>query len=163
MEAVWWTLSVLLMLAGLVGAVFPVLPDSLLILAGAVLHHFTVPPERSVGWWTLGVLAVLTVLAHVADFVAGALGARKFGASRWGAFGGFIGAIVGLFFFPWGLFLGPVLGVLCAEVLFARRTLAPAAKSSAGTLLGTLAGMAAKITIDFLMVAIFAVAVLWRH
>ena len=83
----------------------------------------------------------MCILAHVVDFTAGAMGARKFGASKWGAFGGFVGAIVGLFFFPVGLFLGPVLGALCAEVIFAGRTLGPATRVGWGTLLGTTAGM----------------------
>lgn len=158
METLWWSLSISLVLLGLLGAIFPVLPDSLLILAGAVLHHFTLPPERAVGWWTLSLLAALTVLAHVVDFVAASVGAKRFGASRWGAFGAFIGAIVGLFFFPLGLFVGPVAGVLVAEIVFARKTLGPAARSSWGTLLGTIAGMAGKIVIDVVMVAIFFVA-----
>lgn len=158
MEAVWWTLSLVLMGLGLIGAVFPVMPDSLFILAGAFLHHFTVRPAHTVGWWTLGVLTALCILAHVVDFTAGAMGARKFGASKWGAFGGFLGAIVGLFFFPVGLFLGPVLGALFAEVLFAGRALGPATRVGWGTLLGTTAGMAGKVVIDFSMVGIF----LWQ-
>ncbi len=84
-----------LMALGLFGAVFPVIPDSLFILAGAFLHHFTVRPDHTVGWWTLGVLTGLCILAHVVDFTAGAMGARKFGASKWGAAGGIIGGIVG--------------------------------------------------------------------
>ncbi len=162
METFWWVLSMTLMLAGLAGAVFPVLPDSLLILAGAYLHHFALPREHTVGWWTLGALTALTVVAHVVDFVAGAMGAKKFGASRWGAVGGFVGSLVGLFYFPVGLFLGPVLGVLIAEVVLAQKTLGPAARSSWGTLLGTVAGMAAKVMIDFLMVAGFFVGWYWR-
>ena len=150
------------MAAGLLGAVFPVLPDSLLILAGAYLHHFTLPREHTVGWWTLGLLTVLMVVAHAAEFTAGALGAKRFGASRWGALGGFVGSVVGLFFFPVGLFVGPVVGVLVAEVLFAQRALGPAARSSWGTLLGTVAGMAAKVAIDFAMVGAFFVGWYWR-
>ena len=161
METFWWVLSMALMLAGLVGAVFPVLPDSLLILAGAYLHHFTVP-QHTVGWWTLGVLTLLTVVSHVVDFVAGAMGAKRFGASRWGALGGFIGSLVGLFYFPIGLFVGPVVGVLLAEVVLAQKTLGPAARSSWGTLLGTVAGMAAKVMIDFMMVAGFFLGWYWR-
>ena len=106
METIWWTISLVLMFLGLIGAVFPVVPDSLFILAGAFLHHFTVRPAHAVGWWTLGVLTGLCILAHVVDYTAGAMGARKFGASKWGALGGFVGAIVGLSFFPVGLFLG---------------------------------------------------------
>ena len=151
-------MSILLVVAGLLGTVLPVLPASLLIFAGAVLHHFTLPPERAVGWWTLGILAILTVLAHVVDFVAASVGAKRFGASRWGAVGAFIGALVGLFFFPIGLFVGPVVGVLCAEILFARKSLGPAALSSWGTLLGTIVGMAGKIVIAVVMAVIFFAA-----
>ena len=162
METIWWLASLSLMLLGLCGAVFPVLPDSLLILAGAFLHHFTVHGSHAIGWWTLDVLIALCITAHVLDFVAGALGARRFGASKWGALGGLIGGIAGLFFFPIGLFLGPVVGALCAEIIFAGRALGPAMKSGWGTFLGTTAGMIAKLAIDLTMVAIFLWSALWR-
>ena len=156
METVWWTISIALMAVGLFGAVFPILPDSLLILAGAFLQHCTVHSTHTVGWWTLGALTALCVLAHLVDFAAGAFGAKRFGASRWGAFGGIIGGLVGtLFFFPLGLFLGGAAGALCAEVIFAGRSLGPAVRSGWGTLLGTTAGMAAKIVIDVAMVGLF--------
>ena len=148
------------MALGLIGAVFPVLPDSLLILAGAYLQHFTIHSAHTAGWWTLGLLTALSILAHIVDFSAGAFGAKKFGASRWGALGGLSGGMAGLFFFPIGLFVGPVVGVLCAEILLARKALLPAARSSWGTLLGTMAGMMGKIIIDVAMVIIFLVAVL---
>ena len=158
LEIFWWTLTVLLMLAGLLGAIIPVLPDSLLILGGAVLQHFTIHSSHRVGWWTLGILALLSVIAHALDFVAGAVGAKRYGASRWGVFGGFVGGVVGLSFFPVGIFLGPIIGVLCAEVIFAHKTLGPAVKSSWGTLLGTTAGIICKILVDFTMIAVFFVA-----
>lgn len=164
MEPVWWTVTLGLMAVGLFGAVYPVLPDSLLILAGAVLHHFTIKPAHSVGWWTLGTLAALCVLAHVVDFTAGAMGARKFGATRWGAFGGMVGGLVGaIFFFPLGLFLGPVVGALCGETLFAGRALHPAMRSSWGTLLGTTAGMIGKAIIDVTMVVVFLASAFLLH
>ena len=164
METFWWVVTVVLMLAGLFGCIFPVLPDSLLILGGAFLHHFTIHSSHIVGWWTLGVLTGLCILAHVVDFAAGAVGARRFGASKWGAFGGLVGGIVGLFVipFPIGLFLGPVLGALCAEIIFAGRSLGPAMKSGWGTFLGTTLGMVGKIIIDLGMVAIFLWSALVR-
>lgn len=158
MDYLWWPLTFLLMALGLAGSVFPVLPDSLLILCGAFLSHFTVRPEHRVGWWTLGLLTALSLLAHIVDFAAGAIGAKKFGASKWGALGGILGAIVGLFFFPIGIFLGPVIGVLAAEIVLARRAFGPAAKSTWGTLLGTTAGLIGKVAIDVSMVVIFVVA-----
>ena len=162
METVWWTVSLALMFVGLCSAVFPVLPDSLLILAGAFLQHFTIHGPHAVGWPTLDILIALCVAAHLLDFVAGAFGARRFGASKWGALGGVIGGIVGLFFFPIGLFLGPVFGALCAEIIFAGRSLGPAMKSGWGTFLGTTAGMIGKLLIDLSMIGIFVWSALWR-
>ena len=155
MDVIWWTVSLALMFVGLCSAVFPVLPDSLLILAGAFLQHFAIHGPRAVGWPTLDILIGLCIAAHVLDFVAGALGARRFGASKWGALGGIIGGIIGLFFFPIGLFLGPVVGALCAEIIFAGRSLGPAMKSGWGTFLGTTAGMFGKLLIDLSMIGVF--------
>lgn len=161
LEILWWTLTFLLMLAGLVGAIVPVIPDSLLILGGAVLQHFTIQPPHKVGWWTLGILVGLTILAHIVDFAAGAIGAKKYGASRWGAVGGFIGGLVGVSFFPIGIFVGPVVGVLCAELIFARKDIGSAVESSWGTLLGTTAGLIGKMAIDLSMIGVFLVAVFY--
>ena len=157
MQTLWWILSVVLMLAGLVGTVLPLVPGTVLILAGAVLHRLTLGPEQSVGWVTIGALTLLTLLAQVLDFLSGSLGAKYFGATRWGAIGGIVGAIVGLFFGLVGLLAGPLLGVLIGELLGGSKLL-PATRSTWGTLLGTTAGMIGKVLIGVLMIAWFAIA-----
>ena len=111
----WWTLTLFLMLVGVIGTVVPLLPGTTIILGAAILHHFMLGEAHSVGWWTLAGLGVLTVLSFVLDIVSGSLGAKWFGATRWGAVGGILGAIVGVFFFPLGLFLGPMIGVLLGK------------------------------------------------
>lgn len=162
LEPLWWVISLGLMFLGLLGTFIPVLPDSLLILLGAMLHHFLIPPAHTVGWVTLSILIVLTIVAHVVDFVGGAVGAQRFGASQWGAWGGFIGAIVGIFLFPIGLFLGPVIGVLVAEILIAGKELGPALHSSWGSLLGTVGAMIAKVVIDISMIIVFFLGLIFR-
>ncbi len=159
-EALWWTLTIMLMFAGLVGTVLPLLPGTTIILAAAVVHHLALGAPRSVGWWTIGGLVVLTVLSYVVDFVSGSIGAKKFGASRWGAVGGILGAIVGIFFGLPGLFIGPLVGVLVGELLGGKGLL-PAGKSTWGTFLGTTAGIACKVGIAAVMIAWFFVAALW--
>jgi uncharacterized protein YqgC (DUF456 family) len=149
------------MLAGLAGTILPLLPGTTIILAAAVMHHFALGPARSIGWWTIGGLVALTVISYVLDFVSGAMGAKKFGASRWGAVGGILGAIVGIFFGLPGIFIGPLAGVLLGELLGGKGLL-PAGKSTWGTLLGTTAGIAAKLAIGSAMIAWFLVAALWR-
>ena len=101
MEALWWVLTLGLMLVGLAGTVVPLVPGTILILCGAVLNHFAL---HSIGWQTLVVLTGMMIVAQVLDIVSGSLGAKWFGATRWGAIGGILGAIVGLFFrFDWNL------------------------------------------------------------
>jgi uncharacterized protein YqgC (DUF456 family) len=145
------------MAVGLVGTLVPLLPGTAIILAAAVLAHFTVEPEHRVGWWTLTALAGLTVASYVVDLVSGTVGAKWFGATRWGAVGGIIGTIVGLFFGIIGIFVGPLIGVLIGE-LIGGKELVPAGKSTWGTLLGTVGGMIARFTIACVMIAWFLVA-----
>ncbi len=160
-DALWWTLTLVLMLVGLVGTVVPVLPGTTIILAAAIIHHLALGAARSIGWWGIAGLVVLVLLSYVVDFGSASLGAKKYGATRWGAVGGVIGTIAGMFFFPWGIFLGPLIGVLAGE-LIGGQGLLPAGKSSWGTFLGTAAGIAGKLTIAGLMIGWFLLAALWR-
>jgi uncharacterized protein YqgC (DUF456 family) len=157
MNILWWTLSLVLMLAGLAGTLMPMVPGTVLILGGAVLHRLTLGAGHSVGWGTIVALAVLMIISHVLDFMSGSMGAKYFGATRWGAIGGIIGGIAGLFFGLIGIFVGPLLGVLAGELL-GGSGIVPATKSTWGTLLGTAAGMVAKAAIGLLMIAWFAIA-----
>jgi len=160
LHTVWWTLTILLMVAGVAGTLLPLLPGTTLILAGAVVYRLTLDPDGlAISWWSIGGLAVLMVVSHVIDFVSGAVGAKYFGATRLGAIGGIIGAIVGMFFFPIGLFVGPLAGVLIGE-LIGGKELIDAGKSTWGTLLGTTAGMIGKFALGLAMVLWFVLA-LW--
>ena len=156
MEVFWWILTIGLMVAGLVGTVVPLVPGTVLILLGAVVNHFAL---HSIGWGTLVVLTLLTILAQALDIVSGAFGAKWFGATRWGAIGGILGAVIGLFFGLPGLFLGPLAGAIIGELLGGKGVL-PAGKSGWGTFIGTTAGLVGKVVLGLLMVAWFTVAVL---
>jgi uncharacterized protein YqgC (DUF456 family) len=156
MDAVWWTATIFLMLVGLVGTVLPLVPGAVLILGGAALAHFAL---HAIGWPTLLGLTLLAILAMALDFVSGAVGAKYFGATRWGAIGGILGAVVGLFFGVLGIFVGPLVGALLGELLGGRGIL-PAGKSTWGTFLGTTAGIVGKFAIGLAMIAWFAFAAL---
>ena len=147
----------MLMLAGLAGTVIPLIPGTVLILAGAVLHRIALGAEQSVGWGTLAALTFLMLLSQALELLSGSLGAKYFGATRWGAIGGILGGIVGLFFGLVGLIAGPLLGVLIGELLGGQQIL-PATRSTWGTLLGTTAGMVGKVLIAILMIGWFVVA-----
>ncbi len=161
MNTLWWTITLLLMLVGLVGTVVPLLPGTTIILAAAVLHRLMLGAGQSVGWWTIGALSALTLLSFAVELLSGSIGAKWFGATKWGAIGGIIGGIVGLFFGLVGIFVGPLVGVLVGELLGGKGLL-PAGKSTWGTLIGTTAGMLAKVGLALAMVALFLAAALWK-
>lgn len=154
MDTVWWSLTIFLLLVGLLGTVIPLVPGTILIFCGAAVNFLAL---GSVGWPTLLVMGALMILSQVVDFVSGAAGAKWFGASRWGAIGGIVGAVVGIFFGIVGLLVGPLLGALLGELL-AGKGLLPAGKSSWGTFLGTTVGLVAKLVIGLIMVIWFGVA-----
>lgn len=154
MDALWWTLTILLMVVGLAGTVLPLIPGSILIFGGALLNFLTL---ESIGWTTLIALAVLMILTQALDILSGSLGAKWFGATRWGAIGGILGAIIGLFFGLIGIFVGPLIGALLGELLGGKGLL-PAGKSSWGTVVGTTAGIVGKLALGLMMVLWFTIA-----
>src|SRR5690606_1187409 len=74
-----WTVAALLVVGGLAGLVLPALPGAPLMFAGFLLAAW-IEDFAYVGAGTLTALGVLAALTFVVDFVAGALGARRYGA-----------------------------------------------------------------------------------
>jgi uncharacterized protein YqgC (DUF456 family) len=156
MDVLWWLIAIVLMAIGLIGTLLPVVPGAIIILAAAVLHQIMLGSEKSVGWWNIAALVLLTLLSYVLEFAGGYFGAKRFGATKWGAFGATLGAIAGLFYpFP-GLIVGPVVGAIAGELVAGKRLIS-AGRAGWGTLLGNLAGMLGKLTIALVMVSWFLV------
>jgi uncharacterized protein len=156
MELLWWLITIVLFAVGLIGAVIPLLPGTTIILAAAVIHRLMLGPEKSVGWRTIGILFLLTLVTYAIDFLSGYFGAKYFGATKWGMFGALIGALVGLFFGFVGLFVGPVIGAITGEFI-AGKELVDAGRAGWGSLLGSLAGMLGKLAIALVMIVLFLV------
>ena len=148
-----------LFLAGLVGSVVPWMPGPLFILAGAVVWAVATD-FQTLGWGRLAVLAALAVVSFLLDFLAGAIGARRYGASRWGVVGAMLGAVVGLFMGPLGLIVGCIVGAVVGE-LARGADLAGGVRSGLGALVGFLAGLLADLVLAITMIALFLYWV-WR-
>lgn len=154
-----WVLAFILILVGLIGTLLPVMPGALLVFLGMFAGAWADDFSR-VGWAVLGVLAILTVLFYVLDFLAGAYGARRLGASRWGVVGAILGALVGMFFGFIGVVVGPFVGAVVGELL-ARRGLLEASRAGAGAWIGLVLSVAARLALIFAMLGIFVVAYLY--
>jgi uncharacterized protein YqgC (DUF456 family) len=157
-DAVWWIVSVALMLAGLAGTVLPALPGTALVLAGIVLGAW-IDDFTRVGAWALATVAAMAVLAWVLDYVAALMGAQRAGASRQALVGAALGTVVGLFMGLVGVLFMPLVGASVGEYL-AQRNQQQAMKVGVATWLGLMAGMLAKVVLACMMIGVFLVA-LW--
>lgn len=151
-----WLVTVSLLVVGLVGCFLPVLPGHLILFMAAVAHRLLLGKEGSgLEWWSFLILGLLMAASQTLELLSGAAGAKWFGGSRWGALGALIGGLIGMFFIPFGLLVGPLAGAIIAEIAFARRHPRPAVVSGVGSVVGTLAGMAIKLAIGAVMVLWF--------
>jgi len=169
--ALWWTLVVAMVLAGLAGTVLPVLPGTLLVLAGLFLGAW-IDGFARVSGVTMGVIALLAVLGFATDYVAALLGAKKIGASRWALIGAALGTVVGLLAGVVGVLVLPFVGAVAGE-WYALRRAPPSAEGAPGTArraldvgvatwIGLLLGTAVKLALAFVMVGVFVIALLWH-
>jgi uncharacterized protein YqgC (DUF456 family) len=159
MDSLLWALVAGLMVLGLLGTVLPVLPGTVLVLAGVILGAWIDDFTRvSVGAVVL--VGILGVLAWVLEWAAGLLGAQRVGASRQALLGAAIGTVLGLAMGLIGVLFMPLLGAALGEFL-ARRDQHRAVKVGLATWLGLLAGMLAKVVLAFTMVGVFIAALLW--
>lgn len=151
---IYYTIAALLVVVGIPGVVLPALPGMPLLFAGLLLAAWADGFQR-VGWVTLLVLGALTLLSFLVDFLATLFGAKRVGASRKALWGSVLGSIVGLFFLPIGLFVGPFVGALAGEYWHGQQ-LRQATKVGLGTWLGIVLGTAAKLALAVAMVGLFA-------
>jgi Uncharacterized protein conserved in bacteria len=130
------------------------MPGTTIILGAAVIHRMALGADRSLGWTAIIGLVLLTLVSYAIDAAAGYVGARKFGASKWGLIGATIGALLGLFFGLLGLFVGPIIGAIAGEII-AGKQMVKAGRAGWGTFVGALAGTIAKLFIGLIMIVIF--------
>lgn len=156
---VWYIVAAILTLIGLAGTFLPVLPGVPLVFAGLALAAW-VDGFEQVSGFTVALLGVLTLMAVAIDFAASAFGTKIAGASRWAFFGAALGAIMGIFFAPIGLFLGPFIGAVAMEV-WATQNIERSLKAGVGASVGILLGAVAKIALSFTMIGLFGLAWLW--
>ena len=149
----------LMVLLGLAGILLPALPGVPLMFAGMLLAAWA-GGFAKISVLTIVLLGILTAIAVIADLLATLFGAKKFGASKTAIFGAGIGAVVGLFFGPVGLLVGPFLGALVGEMLSGSHW-QQATQAGFGATLGFLLGTLAKIAISFAMLGLFVFALLF--
>jgi hypothetical protein len=160
MAEIWAALFIFLLLL-ILGLHVLTLPANWIMLALILIWKMLNPEQMT--WGMFLILVALSGVAEIIEFVTGIYGAKKFGATGKGNWGGIIGAIAGaLFGAPFFLGLGAVLGSLlgaflgCLIIEIAqKRTLAEARRAAWGAMWGRFFGLVAKVGLG---VAILAMA-----
>ena len=158
MTTALWLVAITMIVIGIAGTVLPALPGLVLVFGGIALAAW-IDDFTRISAWTVGGLAVLTLVGVVVDYLAAALGARKAGASKLAVLGAAIGTIAGIFTGLIGLVFMPLAGAALGEFI-AQKDLWRAGKVGVATWLGLLVGTALKVAIVFTMVGVFVFALL---
>lgn len=151
-----YLVAAILVVVGIAGVVLPALPGLPLVFAGLLVAAWADGFTR-VGWIPLTIIGVLTALSLLVDLAASIWGAQRLGASAKAVWGSALGTLVGLFFMPVGIFVGPFLGAWVGEYWHSR-TIGKATRIGVGTWLGIILGTATKLALGICMLGVFAFA-----
>jgi hypothetical protein len=161
MDVLLNVLAVAMIAVGAVGVIAPALPGIPLIFGGIWLIA-GVDGYRHLGaGWLLGIAAVGAVGVAM-DLLAGALGAKRVGASQQAVWGALAGTVVGLFFGLPGLLLGPFFGALAGEFA-AGTSVLRATRVGMSAWLGLLLGTILKLVASLTMLTLFGFAWWWNR
>lgn len=157
MTELLWVLAVVLVVVGLAGTVLPALPGVPLIFIGVLVAAWAEDFQRITGL-TIAILAVLTVIGVLVDYVATAMSAKRAGASRAGIVGAAIGTVAGIFTGLWGLLFMPLVGAAIGEFISHRNALR-AGRIGVATWVGLLVATVVKLAVAFTMIGVFVAAI----
>lgn len=110
-------LGLFIALLGLAGCIIPVIPGPPLSFLALILLSFAKNWEPFSSTFLI-IMASLTIVVTILDYVVPAGWAKKYGASKSGVWGSMLGMPVGFFFFPpWGILIGGMVGALVGELI----------------------------------------------
>ncbi|NLZ53058.1 MAG: DUF456 domain-containing protein [Thermoanaerobacteraceae bacterium] len=154
MEILPLVICIILFILGLLGTVLPVLPGAILIYGGMLIYGIMTGFESiNVNFFLLQ--ALILIIIFLIDFIASIIGTRHFGGSKQAIWGAGIGTILGLILMPpIGIFIGPFLGAVIAEILLGNE-LQQAVRVGIGSLIGILGGTLLKLCMEIIMIIYF--------
>ena len=136
----------ILVLIGFFGSILPIIPGPPISWAGLLLLKWTtyISDHNPAYQNTLWILLFFVILVTILDYVVPIMGTKKYGGSKRGVWGATIGVVVGLFFGPLGIILGPFLGAYLGEISTGKKD-SDALRAAWGSFVGFLLGVGLKL------------------
>ena len=147
-------LGLLLALAGVFGCIFPVIPGPPLGYLALIILSWAKDWEPFSSTFLI-IMAGLTILVSISDYLIPAISAKRYGASRLSLWVSIAGMVIGLFLFPpWGMVIGAFLGAFAGELLAGRRGKS-ALRVSCGVFVGNMLSTGLKLALSGVMVFLY--------
>ncbi|MBZ0326107.1 MAG: DUF456 domain-containing protein [Altibacter sp.] len=156
-------LGLILMLVGILGSILPVIPGTPISWLGLLVLHLA--PSIPFDWVFIVLTGIVAIGIYVMDYIIPAIGTKKFGGSKAGAWGTTIGLIIGIIApIPFGILIGPFAGALVGELLFNKTEGPKAFKAALGSFIGFLASTFIKFmaTVVYLGLFVYKVFMNWE-
>lgn len=160
MEIFLLILGLFFIILGIIGSFLPVLPGPLTGWIGLLILHLTdtVPMDRTF----LGITLAVAIAIWIFDYIIPVIGTKKFGGSKAGMVGTFLGLIIGLLSpIPFGIIIGPFVGALVGELIHQGDT-NKAIKAAFGSFIGFITGTFLKFVVAIIFSGYF-IAKAWTH
>ncbi len=126
------------------------LPGLIVILVTLLIYGVYVDFSEPTMWVYITIASV-ALFATFIDNLATVVGARKFGASKYGMMGAFIGGLIGFFLFPpIGALIGSFVGAFLVD-LINKKNPKKALYSATGTMVGCVTGIFIKLFIAMIL------------
>lgn len=158
-ETILIILGALLQLAGLAGCILPILAGPPLNFAGLILLCL------AKGWETFSpafliAMGLLTGLSVFLDYYLPLAGTKKYGSSKRGFWGAFIGMAVGIIFFPpLGMIIGAFAGAVIGELTAGKQSV-EALRAGWGAFIGVLFAMVFRLVLAGVMTFSYIIKIL---
>ena len=136
-----------ILLLGIIGCFFPVMPGPPISYVALLVFHFF--SSYNIDKNTLWLWALIIIAVTVFDLWVQIYGVKKFGGTKKAVNGSIIGLIIGIFLFPpFGIIIGPFLGAFIGAKMDnpdVNKALKIALGAFAGFILGTLVKLSVSL------------------
>jgi len=140
-------IGLIFIILGIIGSFLPVIPGPITGWIGLLILHQT--SFELNGNLFLIITLIISILVFLIDYIIPALGAKKFGGTKWGMWGSTIGLIIGLLFLgPLGVLIGAFLGAFLGELIVNPKKSEHALKAAFGAFIGFLSGAFLKFSVS---------------
>lgn len=157
MDVLLISLGALLVIIGIIGSILPIIPGPPIAFAGLLVAHFS--SEHPFNTEFLILFGALAIVSSVVDNILPIYATKKFNGSRKGVWGSAIGLVIGLFFSPIGIIIGPILGAYLGEIIDGKST-NDAVRPAFGSFIGFLSSIFLRLSLSFVIAYFYIIEVI---